>query len=182
MFYNYVIRLAEGFDRWNVVFDLYSKNSLKAKTRKGPGSSGTPILQITDDVLFPRNFLTSFLCNTDNIHDSELYLASITVSIHSNVGNVHLLLCVIQDNCVISFPPTVNDTVFQIPSTVQEANQNYALHCIKIKYSFIKILSIDTDVLILLLPDIAMKLVSNNDPLNLYFKLVTPNPTWCNIL
>ena len=27
-----------------------------------------------------------------------------------------------------------------------------------------------------------MKLESNNDSFNLYFKLVTPNPTWYNIL
>ena len=65
VFYNYVIRLAEGFDRLDVVFDRYFKNSLKAQTRKGRGSSGTRVLQITDDVLFPRNFLTSFLCKTD---------------------------------------------------------------------------------------------------------------------
>ena len=42
--------------------------------------------------------------------------------------------------------------------------------------------SIDTDVLILLLAYIAMELVSNNDSFNLYLQLVTPNPTWYNIL
>ena len=36
--------------------------------------------------------------------------------------------------------------------------------------------------IILLLDYKAMKLVSNNDSFNLYFKLVTPNPTWYNIL
>ena len=41
---------------------------------------------------------------------------------------------------------------------------------------------IDTDALILLLAYIAMELVSNNDSLNLYLKLVTSNPTWYNIL
>ena len=30
VFYKYVIRLAEGFDRLDVVFDRYFKNSLKA--------------------------------------------------------------------------------------------------------------------------------------------------------
>ena len=34
----------------------------------------------------------------------------------------------------------------------------------------------------MLLAYIAMELVSNNDSLNLYFKLTTPNPTWYNIL
>ena len=35
VFYNYVIRLAERFDRLDVVFHRYFKNSLKAQTRKG---------------------------------------------------------------------------------------------------------------------------------------------------
>ena len=81
------------------------------------------MLQITDDVPFPRNLLTSFLCNTDNKHDLGLHLASKIVSIHSNVGNRDLLLCATQDNSVISFPPAVNDTVFQISSTAEEADQ-----------------------------------------------------------
>ena len=35
VFYNYVIPLAEGFDRLDVVFNHYFKNSSKARTRKG---------------------------------------------------------------------------------------------------------------------------------------------------
>ena len=184
VFYNYVIRLAEGFDRLDVVFDRYFKNSLKAQTRKGRGLSGTWVLQITGDVPFPRSFLTLFLCNADNKHDLGLYLASKVVSIHSDVGDTHLLLCATHDNTVISFPPTVNDTALQISSTAEEADQKnirHALHCIKFGYSFKEIQSIETDVLILLLAYIAKELVSNNDSFNLYFKLVTPNPTWYNI-
>ena len=122
VFYNYVTCLAEGFDRLGVVFDRYFKNSLKAQTRNGHGSSGTQVLKITDDVLFPRNCLTSFLCNTDNRPDLGPNLVSKTVSIHSDVGNTHLLLCATHDNSVISFPPTVNDTVFQISRTAEEAD------------------------------------------------------------
>ena len=66
VFYKYVIRLAEGFDRLDVVFDRYFKSSLKAQTRKGQGSSGTHVLQITDNIPFPRSLLTAFLCNADN--------------------------------------------------------------------------------------------------------------------
>ena len=124
VFYNYVIRLAGGFDRLDVVFNHYFKNSLKAQTRKGRGSSGTRVLQIPDDVPFPRNFLTSFFGNTDNKHDLGLYLASKIVSIHNDVDNTHLLLCATHGNSVISFPPTVNDTVFQISSTAKDADQN----------------------------------------------------------
>ena len=98
------------------------------------------MLQITDDVPFPRNFLTLFLCNTDNKHDLGLYLASKILFIHSEVGNTHLLLCATHDNSVISFSPTVNDTVFQISSAAEEAYQKiirHALCCIKVGYSFI---------------------------------------------
>ena len=177
VFYNYIIRLAEGFDRLDIVFDRYFKNSLKAQTRKGRGLSGSWVLQITDDVSFPRNFLTSFLCNADNKHDLGLYLASKVVSIHSDVDDTHLLLCATHDNFVISFPPTVNDTALQISSTAEEADQKiirHALHCIKVRYSFIELQSIDTDVLILLQAYIAIELVSNNDSFNLYLKFVTP--------
>ena len=110
--YNYVIRLAGGFDRLDVVFDFYFKNSLKAQTGKGWGSSGTRVLLITDDVPFPLNFLTSFLCNTDNKYDLRLNLTSKIVPIHSDIGNMHLLLRATHDNSVISFQPTVTDTVF----------------------------------------------------------------------
>ena len=121
--YNHVIRLAEGFHRLDVVLDRYFKNSLKAQARKGRGSSGTRVLLTTDMFPVPRYFLTSSLCNTDNKHDLGLYLASKLMSIHSDVGNTRLLLCATHDNSVISFLPTVNDTVFQISSTAEEADQ-----------------------------------------------------------
>ena len=101
------------------------------------------------------------------------------MSIHIDVDNTHLLLCGTHDNSVIFFPQTV------ISSTAGEADEKivrHALHFIKVGYSFIEIQSIDTDVLILFLAYIAMELVSNNDSFNLYFKLVTPNPAWYNIL
>ena len=81
MFYNYVIHLAQGFDRLDVVFNRYFKNILKAQTRNGRGSSGIRVSQITDNVPFPGNFLTSFLCKTDNKHDLGLCLVSKTVFI-----------------------------------------------------------------------------------------------------
>ena len=58
------------------------------------------MLQITHDAPFPRNFFTSFSCNTDNKHDLGLYLDSKIVSIHRDVGNTHLLLCTTQQTFV----------------------------------------------------------------------------------
>ena len=143
------------------------------------------MLQITDDAPFPHNFLSLFLCNTDNKHDLGLYLASKFVSIHRDVGNTHLLLCATHDNSLISFPPSVNDTAFQISSRDEKADQKIirdALDSIKVGCSFIEMQSIDTDVLILLLALIAIELVSNNDSFNLYYKLVRANLTCYNIL
>ena len=142
VFYSYIICLNKGFDRLDVVFDRYCKNSLKVQTRKGRDSSGTRVLQITDDVPFPGNLLFSLLCTTDNKHDLRLHLTSKIVPIHSDVVNTHLLLCASHDNSVISFPPTVNDTLFRNSSTAEEADQKviqHALHCIKVGYSFIEI-------------------------------------------
>ena len=83
-----------------------------------------------------------------------LYLASKIVSIHSDVGNTHLLLRATHDNSLISFPATVNHIVFQISSTAWEGDQKIirnALRCIKVEYSFIKKQLIDNIVLIMLL-------------------------------
>ena len=63
----------------------------------------------------------------------------------------------------MSFPPTVNDTVFQVSSTAEKIDQKIIqhtlLHCIKVGFSFIEIQSIDTYVVILLLAYIAMELI-----------------------
>ena len=156
----------------------------QAQTRKGRGSSGTRLLQITDNVPFPHNFLTSFLCNTDNKHDLGLYLASKIVSIHSHVGNTHLLLCATHNNSVISFPSTLMIHCFKFQVQLKKLIKKLfdMLFIVSKLDTLLEIQLIETDVLILLLAYIAIKLISNNDSFNLYLKLVTPNPTWYNIL
>ena len=84
------------------------------------------------------NYVVRLAC-TDNKHNLGICLAS-KVPIQSDVGNTRLLLCAIHDNSVISFPPTINDSVFQISSRVEKADQKIiALHCIKVRYSFMEI-------------------------------------------
>ena len=58
------------------------------------------------------NYSISTQFPTDNKHDLRLYLTSKIVPIHSDIGNMHLLLRATHDNSVISFQPTVTDTVF----------------------------------------------------------------------
>ena len=66
IFYSLVSRLSNGFDRLDVVFDRYFKNSLKRQTRVDRGSGGTRVMDINDHVPFPLNFQDSFLRNPDN--------------------------------------------------------------------------------------------------------------------
>ena len=186
VFYNYVVRKALFFNRLDVIFDRYFKNSLKSQTREGRGSSGTRVTAINDDVPFPSNFLNSFLCNADNKNDFGIYLASKVISIHRDVGNMNLQICVTQNDTIISVPTAVDDEIFQISSTAEEADQKivrHALHCIRSGYSDIEVQSIDTDVLVLLLAYVAKTLELMDDSvLNVYFTLVTANPKWFNII
>ena len=76
------MRLAAGFNRLDVVFDRYFNYSLKAQTRKGRGSGGTRVLEISDDISFPENVQHSFLNDTENKNALGLYLASTLISIH----------------------------------------------------------------------------------------------------
>ena len=178
-------RLAAGFSRLNVVFDRYFRNSLKAQTRKGRGSGGTRVLEISDDIPFPNNFHDSFLNNSENKNDLGLYLAKKLISIHQDADMFQLQLCVTYNDAVISQPP-LNQSTFQIESTAEEADQKlvrHALHCIKEEYTDIEIQSIDYDVLILLLAYVATTMESSNgsNHTNIFFKLITPNPTWYNV-
>ena len=109
------------------------------------------MLQITDDVPFPRNLLTSFLCNTDNKHDLGLYLASKIVSIHSHVGNTHLLLCATHNNSVISFPSTLMIHCFKFQVQLKKLIKKLfdMLFIVSKLDTLLEIQLIDTDVLIL---------------------------------
>ena len=186
VFYNYIIRKAVFFNRLDIIFDRHFSNSLKSQTREGRGSSGTRVTTINDDVPFPSNFLNSFLCNVDNKDDLGIYLASKVISIHRVVGNMNLQICVTQNDTIMSVPTAVNDEIFQISSTAEEADQKivrHALRCIRSGYSDIVVQSIDTDVLVLLLAYVAKTLELMDDSvLNVYFTLVTANPKWFDII
>ena len=72
-----------------------------------------------------------------------------------------------------------------VDSTAEEADQTlvrHTLHSIREKYTVIKVQSIDTDVLILLLAYVAMELESTNNTFNVLFKMVTPIPKWYDIV
>ena len=132
------------------------------------------VVEIGDDISFPQNFLDSFLCNSENKHDLGLYLASKLISIHWDVGTLHLQLCVTYKANVISLPSLMNHSPFQIESTAEEADQKivrHTLHCINEEYTDIEIQSIDIDVPILLLAYVAIQMESsNNHAVNVFFQ------------
>ena len=80
----------------------------------------------------------------------------------------------------------MDDDIFQISSTAEEEYQKivrHAFHCIRSGYTDIEVQSIDTDVLVLLLAYVAKTFELIYDPaLNIYFKLITANPKWFNII
>ena len=141
------------------------------------------MLHINDVIPFPHNFLDSFLSNLANKNDIELYLAKKLVSIHAKCGNTLLKLCVTYEDRTI-LTSTLLD-ISMIDSTAEAADQKLVrdtLHSIREKYTVMEVQSIDTDVLVLLLADVAMELESTNNTLNVIFKMVTPSPKWYDIV
>ena len=91
-----------------------------------------------------------------------------------------LQLCVTYNDTVISLPPLVSRSAFQIDSASEEADQKlvrHTIHCIKEGYTDIELQSIDHDVLILLLAYVAMAMESSNNHVNVFFKLPVPHGT-----
>ena len=145
IFYSHVSRLANGFDRLDVVFDRYFKNSLKRQTRVDRGSGGTRVLNINDYVPFPLNFQDSFLRNPDNKNDLGLYLAPKLISLHLVTGTSRLQLCVTYNDAILSQPALINHSLF--PSTFEEADEKlvrHILHCMNESYTYIEIHSLIT--------------------------------------
>ena len=99
---------------------------------------------------------------------------------------MNLQICVTQNGSIISVPTAVDDDIFQISSTAEEADQKivrHAFHCIRSGYTDIEVQSIDTDVLVLLLAYVAKTLEVIDDPaLSIHFKLITANPKWFDII
>ena len=183
IYYHHICCLAKGFERVDVVFDRYFSCSLKAQTRSGRGAAGTRISSITDNTPFPKDFL-DFLANAENKNDLGLFVASKLLSLHREVGDVNVRLNVTHNENVLPVPDHRGESSFQIQSTAEEADQKvvrHTLHCMKTNCEYIEIQSIDSDVLILLLANVAAELCNEDTDSTVYFKLVTANPTWYNV-
>ena len=179
VFYNQVRTMSKGFFRLDVVFDRYFDNSLKAQTRYGRGIAGTRISNINDDTVFPKDFLSSFLCNSANKNDLGKYMGSKLISLHVEYSN-SFVLCVTMDDSILSSPNTIEPST--IGSTAEEADQKlvkHVLHCIDENYKKIVVHSIDTDVLVLLIGYVAHKDVASSE---IFFNMMSIDKTLYNIV
>ena len=152
VFYQHVNRLAEDFQRLDIVFNHHFSNCFKSQTQMGRGGGGTHVFHINDGIPIPYNFLNSFLSNSANKNNIGLYLAKKLVYIHNECGNTLLKLSVTYEDRTISIPTLIDTSV--VDSTAEEGNQQLVsdtLHCITEKYSVIKVQSTDTQFLVLLL-------------------------------
>ena len=152
VFYQHVNRLAEDFQRLDIVFNHHFSNCFKSQTQMGRGGGGTHVFHINDGIPIPYNFLNFFLSNSANKNNIGLYLAKKLVYIHNECGNTLLKLSVTYEDRTISIPTLIDTSV--VDSTAEEGNQQLArdtLHCITEKYSVIKVQSTDTQFLVLLL-------------------------------
>ena len=152
VFYQHVNRLAEDFQRLDIVFNHHFSNCFKSQTQMGRGGGGTHVFHINDGIPIPYNFLNSFLSNSANKNNIGLYLAKKLVYIHNECGNTLLKLSVTYEDRTISIPTLIDTSV--VDSTAEEGNQQLVrdtFHCITEKYSVIKVQSTDTQFLVLLL-------------------------------
>ena len=152
VFYQHVNRLAEDFQRLDIVFNHHFSNCFKSQTQMGRGGGGTHVFHINDGIPIPYNFLNSFLSNSANKNNIGLYLAKKLAYIHNECGNTLLKLSVTYEDRTISIPTLIDTSV--VDSTAEEGNQQLVrdtLHCITEKYSVIKVQSTDTQFLVLLL-------------------------------
>ena len=150
VFYQHVNRLAEDFQRLDIVFNHHFSNCFKSQTQMGRGGGGTHVFHINDGIPIPYNFLNSFLSNSANKNNIGLYLAKKLVYIHNECGNTLLKLSVTYEDRTISIPTLIDTSV--VDSTAEEGNQQLVrdtLHCITEKYSVIKVQSTDTQFLVL---------------------------------
>ena len=152
VFYQHVNRLAEDFQRLDIVFNHHFSNCFKSQTQMGRGGGGAHVFHINNGIPIPYNFLNSFLSNSANKNNIGLYLAKKLVYIHNECGNTLLKLSVTYEDRTISIPTLIDTSV--VDSTAEEGNQQLVrdtFHCITEKYSVIKVQSTDTQFLVLLL-------------------------------
>ena len=170
--------IAHGYDRVDIICDLYFDNSLKNQTRHQRGQ-GT-VLMFDENTKFPSDFKDNFLKNNNNKERLNQFLADKFAEIHNN-GDITLTVTkgtgILTNDEMLSSDPLINY------NTAEEADQKLVRHmvqCVKNGVKNVVIRTIDTDVLISLLA--YRHFAGNFDSSSVYAWLATgKSPTFYDI-
>ena len=169
-------RLGEDYDRWDLVFDQYKNNSLKAATRKQRGSGS--LYKFTEDTPLPKKMQETFLKNAENKNELNLFLAKQMIKLHRGAKT---LVATFKDSVLVL--PSIQSAPLHSSSIgtcqSEEADQRvvrHALQCMSDANGFDKVVvrTGDTDVVVLCARYVAMTF-GEETPKQIYVHMVSTN-------
>ena len=142
-------QLANGYFRCDVIIDRYFERSLKENLRCKWGVGSRFVFE--DDTVVPSDFKDNYLMNSANKHELGHYLAEKFMDFHSS-NLIPTLVCTYRDSILSN--SAVLRTQTDINNCIsEEADQRivrHAINCAKNAFERVDVLTIDTDVLILM--------------------------------
>ena len=149
--------IAEAYERWDLCFDRYFEDSLKAATHKQRGSGSR--YDFTENSPLPRKMQETFLTNSQNKDQLNMYLAKEIIKLHKGPQT----LVVTYKDSILYLPSSPSVYLSSSPigkcqsedadqRVVRHAKQCFTDHA---DYENIFIRSGDTDVIILLVAHLA---------------------------
>ena len=146
--YAHLFSLAEAYDRVDVIFDRYFKNSLKKQTRTTRGNA--PTISFDDNTKFPGDFRDNFLKNSSNKEKLSAYLAKKLMEFHTGEKT---LVVTTDDHIDTNNSILASETIIN-SNTAEEADQKLVRHmiqCVQSDMAKVVIRTVDSDVVIQLL-------------------------------
>ena len=161
--YTRLKNLSKGSVRCDVIVDRYFEHSLKENLRICRGSGSR--FRFEDQTLIPSDFKENFLMNSANKHDLGHYIAEKLMDFHSyDKAGIETLVCT-YGNSIVTNDRGLENEVDIRNCMSEEADQRivrHILNCSKF-YSRVDALTIDTDVLVLIISSYpSLKLVNKS--------------------
>ena len=146
--YAYIMAMADGFDRIDVIADRYFKDSLKKQTRISRGNA--PTILFDDDTKFPGDFKDNFLKNSINKDKLNLYLSQKMIEIHTGEKTLTVTMgsTIVTTDSVLASETMINS------NSAEEADQKLVRHmmqCVQSDIKLVVIRTVDSDVVMQLL-------------------------------
>ena len=142
-----VLAKAKGYLRCDVVIDRYFEHSLKENLRCKRGVGSRYVFK--NDIEIPSDFKDNFLMNSANKHDLGHYLAEKFTDFHSTTTNI----CV-HGNSILTNSNSLRNQTDINNCISEEADQRilrHAINCAKNAFERVEVLTVDTDVLMLVI-------------------------------